>query len=160
MVNSKYADAYKEVLIVINKLNKDDFEKIPKKYIDFFEANCNNEYNFIYDNSKSVDQQELLDYTKYILFGLFEKFGATDIQKTKIKSYKINYNTKLEEQKREKYNPNDIFKNRNTTINDIDINQDIQEQLNEEYNNNLPMEVQKQNIFQRLLSFIKKIIHK
>ena len=45
-----------------------------------------------------------------------------------------------------------------TTTKDNDISQDIQEQLNEEYNKNLPMEVQKQNIFQRLLSFIKKLI--
>ena len=53
-----------------------------------------------------------MDDTKYILFGLFEKFGATEIQKAKIKSFKTNYNNKLEEKKREKYNPENIFKNK------------------------------------------------
>lgn len=53
--------------------------------------------------------QELLDDTKYILFGLFEKFGATEIQKAKIKSFKTSYNNNLEEKKREKYNPEYIF---------------------------------------------------
>ena len=90
MVNTSYANAYKEVLIVINNLVKEDYEKIPKEYIEFLEDNCNNDYEFKYDTSKSFDKQELLDDTKYILFGLFEKFGATEIQKAKIKSFKTN----------------------------------------------------------------------
>lgn len=150
MVNSKYANAYKEVLNVIGKLNKDDFDKIPKKYIEFFEANCNNEYNFIYDNTKSFGEQELLDDTKYILFCLFEKFGATDIQKAKIKSYKDNYSTKLEEQKREKYNPNDIFKNRNRIV-------PQEEQLSEETRITI---VQEEKWYQKIFNFVKGIFYR
>ncbi len=113
MINTKYANAYKEVLCVINNLIKEDYEKIPKEYINFLKENCNNEYEFEYDSSKSFKEQELLDETKYILFGLFEKYGATDIQKIKIESYKANYRNKLEEQKREKYDPNKLFENKN-----------------------------------------------
>lgn len=104
-MNTKYANAYKEVLCVINNLIKEDYEKISKEYIEFLKENCNNEYKFEFDKLKPFNEQQLLDDTKYILFGLFEKFGATDIQKAKIKSYKINYQIKLEEQKRKKYNP-------------------------------------------------------
>lgn len=113
MVSISYANAYKEVLVIINNLVKDDYDKIPKEYIKFLESNCNNNYKFEYDKSKTFSDQDLLDDTKYILFGLFEKFGATENQKAKIKSYKINYNNKLEDQKKEKYNYEDIFK-RNT----------------------------------------------
>ncbi len=110
MVNTIYAKAYKEVLTVIKNLTKDDYEKIPKEYIEFLENNCNNDYDFEYNASKSFKEQELLEETKLILFGLFEKFGATDTQQAKIKVFKTNYNNRLEEQKREKYNPNEIFK--------------------------------------------------
>ena len=109
MVNNIYANAYKEVLIVINNLVKEDYEKIPKDYINFLENNCNKDYEFKYDTLKSFDEQDLLEDTKYILFGLFEKFGATELQKAKIKSFKTNYSNKLEKQKLEKYNPDDIF---------------------------------------------------
>jgi hypothetical protein len=120
MVNTIYANAYKEVLIVINNLVKEDYEKIPKEYIEFLEANCNNEYKFKYDTLKTFEEQDLLDDTKYILFGLFEKFGATEIQKYKIKSFKINYNNKLEESKHKKYNSNEIFKKKqNNTISSL-----------------------------------------
>lgn len=110
MENVLYANAYKEVLVVINNLVKEDYEKIPKEYIKFLEDNCNNDYEFEYDSSKSFDKQELLDETKYILFGLFEKFGATDTQKARIKSFVRNHNNKLEEEKRKKYNTDNLFK--------------------------------------------------
>ena len=110
MINTKYANEYKEVLAVLNNLVKEDYEKIPKEYIEFFETNCNNDYDFEYDTSKSFAEQDLLDDTKYILFGLFEKFGATEMQKSKIKAFRTSYYNKLEEEKRQKYNPDDIFK--------------------------------------------------
>ena len=88
MVKTNYANAYKEVLVILNNLIKEDYDKIPKEYIEFLKSNCNNEYEFYYDNSKTFEEQELLDDTKYILFGLFEKFGATEVQKEKIKAFK------------------------------------------------------------------------
>ena len=113
MINTNYANAYKEVLIVISNLIKEDYEKIPKEYIEFLERNANPDYDFKYDISKAFDEQELLDDTKYILFGLFEKYGATEAQKSKIKALKNNYNEKSEKQKREKYNADKIFKKNN-----------------------------------------------
>ena len=91
MVKTNYANAYKEVLVILNNLIKEDYDKIPKQYIEFLESNCNNEYEFYFDTSKSFEEQELLDETKYILFGLFEKFGATQNQKEKIKAFRNNY---------------------------------------------------------------------
>lgn len=113
METTKYANAYKEVLIIINNLTQEDYNKIPKKYIEFLKNNCNEEHKFYYDVSKDFSSQNLLDDTKYILFGLFEKFGATEIQKAKIKAFKNRYNQKLEKEKIEKYNPNDLFRRNN-----------------------------------------------
>lgn len=147
MINTVYTNAYKEVLIVISNLVKEDYEKIPKEYIKFLKENCNNEYEFIYDTSKSFNEQELLDDTKYILFGLFEKYGATEIQKAKINAYKINYRNQLEKQRIEKYNSNGIFKN--------EQGKNIEENV-------IPTEmiVYKENIFKKLIKRIKRFFHK
>lgn len=147
-MNINYANAYKEVLVIINHLIKEDYDKIPKEYIEFLKSNCNNDYKFEYDNSKTFGEQDLLDDTRYILFGVFEKFGATEKQKIKIKSFRANYNNKLEEQKREKYNPDDIFKNK--------IYEDIQEK-----NNNVQLiEYKELSIFQKILNKILDFFRK
>lgn len=117
MLNINYANAYKEVLEVLNNLVEHDYEKIPQKYIEFLKKNSNSNYEFKYDISKPFNEQNLSDYAKYILFGLFEKFGATDTQKLKIKSFKTNYINDLEKQKREKYNPEFMFKSNKRNLN-------------------------------------------
>lgn len=126
MVKTNYAKAYKEVLVILENLIKEDCDKIPKEYIEFLQSNCDNEYQFYYDNSKSFEEQELLDDTKYILFGLFEKFGATELQKEKIKAFKNNYYRKIEEMK-VGFDPDDIFNNRKNSI-DTEISKQLIEE--------------------------------
>ena len=146
MLKTSYANAYKEVLIILDNLIKEDYDKIPKEYIEFLKSNCNNEYEFYYDNSKTFEEQELLDYTKYILFGLFEKFGATELQKEKIKNFKKNYYNKLEEEKRNLYNSENIFKEKKVEKNE-NINLVIKEN-------------KKENFINKILKFIKNIFRK
>ena len=151
MLKTNYANAYKEVLIILDNLIKEDYDKIPKEYIEFLKSNCNNEYEIYYDNSKTFEEQELLDDTKYILFGLFEKFWANEIQKEKIKAFKNSYYEQLEEEKRKKYNSDDIFKNANK-------NKTVKiEEL--ENNSNTTLIEYKGSFFTRFKNFIFKILH-
>jgi len=154
---------YLDGILQANRLSKEmDSQRLntAQKIKRVVEEKANSDHTFNYDTSKTLEEQNVSDIAKGIIILLFRDYWATEIQRNKIIA-KQNYDRiKLEEKKKEKYNPNDIFKNKNTSTNDNKINQDVQEQLNEEYNKNLPMEVQKQNIFQRLISFIKKLIHK
>ena len=144
MINAKYANEYKEVLAVLNNLVKEDYEKIPKEYIEFFETNCNNDYDFEYDTSKSFAEQDLLDDTKYILFGLFEKFGATEMQKSKIKAFRTSYYNNLEEEKRQKYNPDDIFRKEDNIAQEKPQSVEL-------------IEYKKESFFVRFINWIKSI---
>jgi hypothetical protein len=158
-MEDNYSKAYKEIVEILKYVPEESFNKIPKEMRDMFEAEQLKTYNFQIDTEKTFEEQELLEETKAILANIFRDYWATDYQKARIIEKENQDREEWERQKIEKYNPNNIFKNRNTTIHDNDICKDIKEQLNEEYNKNLPMEVQKQNIFQRLLSFIKKLIY-
>ena len=120
MIKENYANAYKEVLVILNSLVKEDYDKIPKDYIEFLSENCNNNHEFYYNSSKSLKEQEVLDETKYIIFGLFEKFGATESQKEKIKNFKENYYQKIEKEKEEKYNPDNIFNNNKSIVKNLE----------------------------------------
>lgn len=164
MMEDNYSKAYKEIVEILKYVPEESVNKIPKDMRDMFEAEQLKTYNFQIDTEKTFEEQELLEETKAILANIFRDYWATDYQKARIIEKENQDREEWEKQKREKYNPNDIFKNRNTstitTSNNNDISQDIQEQLNEEYNKNLPIEVKKQNIFQRLLSFVKKLVLK
>ena len=164
MMEDNYSKAYKEIVEILKYIPEESVNKIPKDMRDMFEAEQLKTYNFQIDTEKTFEEQELLEETKAILANIFRDYWATDYQKARIIEKENQDREEWEKQKREKYNPNDIFKNRNTstitTSNNNDISQDIQEQLNEEYNKNLPIEVKKQNIFQRLVSFVKKLVLK
>lgn len=149
MVKTEEANSYKEVLCVIKKLVKEDYNKIPNDYIIFLEENCNMEYEFEYDDLKPFNEQEISERAKYILFGIFAKYGATEKQKNIIKNFKENYNNQLEEQKRKRYNPENIFSNKQ----EKSIGKNINEQ-------NVEMVVYKETIIQKIIKRIITIFKK
>ncbi len=150
-MEDNYVKAYKEIVEILKYVPEESVNKIPKEMRDMFEAEQLKTYDFQIDTNKPFEEQELLEETKAILANIFRDYWATEYQKDRI--------IKKENQEREKYNPDNIFKSRISDTNNDVISQNVQEELNKEYNRNLPIEVQKQNIFQRLLSFIKKLIH-
>lgn len=156
MMEDNYSKAYKEIVEILKYVPEESVNKISKEMRDMFEAEMDKNYSFEIDTAKPFEEQELLEETKAILANIFRDYWATDYQKARIIEKENQDREEGERQKREKYNPNDIFKNRNVNNN---ITQNVQEQLSEEYNKNLPMKVQKQNIFQRLLGFIKGLLH-
>lgn len=149
MVKTNYANAYKEVLVVLNNLIKEDYNKIPKEYIEFLTENCNNDYDFFYDTSKTFEHQDLLDETKYILFGLFEKFGSSEMQKQKIRAFRNNYYQKIEEERKAKYNT-DIFKDRNN----------YKQEKDNVITNEVSMVEYKDSFIRRIINKIKRIFHR
>lgn len=88
MTIDKYKNAYVEVLEILNYLKKEEYKKIPKEYIIYFQNNLNRDYIFKYDISKPLKEQNVLSETKLILFFLFEEFGANDNQRKRIKQFK------------------------------------------------------------------------
>ena len=105
------AKTYSEVIEVINNLKEEDYNKIPKEYIDYFNKNSEKNYKFRYDSLKSFSEQPISNEAKSILFGLFAEFVADEKQKKKINAYLHEYNIRIEQEKQKKYNYKDLFKN-------------------------------------------------
>ena len=147
MVDIKYANAYKEVLEILKYIPEEDYNKIPKEKIELFETNANDNYKFNYEPNKTLDEQNVSKIAKGIIAILFRDYWANDNQREKIIA-KQNYDRiKLEEQKREQYNPDELFKKKK-----ID---DVKENENKEEIYNLPIEVKKENFYQRIIKFLK-----
>ena len=109
-VSLEYANAYSEVLEILKYIPVEDYNKIPKNKMELFKTNANNDYSFKYNPNKTLDEQNVSKTAKAIIAILFRDYWATEIQRKKIIE-KQNYDRmKLEEEKKARYNSDNLFK--------------------------------------------------
>ena len=149
MVAENYACAYREVIEILKYTNQDDVNKIPSEKLLLWLDNMKEDYNFEIDEEKPLSEQNISKEAKAILANIFKEYWATDYQKQRIEEKEKYDMEKLEREKYEKYNPNDIFKNK--------------KQINIETDNisdNVAMVEYKESLFTKIFNKIKCIFKK
>ena len=114
MDNIEYAIAYKEVLEILKYIPKADYDKIPSEKIELYETMQYRNYNFKYDPSKSLDEQNISRRAKAIIGLLFRDYWATANQREKILAKQKYERQKIEEEKTRKYQYEDLLKKNRT----------------------------------------------
>ena len=110
MIDIEYARACTELLVILNNMSIKDYNKIPKELIDGLKKCKSQDYNFYMDYSKTLKEQKISDLTKAMLNVLYKEYWAPEDKKKLLEQEeKIEY-IKQEELKRQKYNPDNIFK--------------------------------------------------
>lgn len=118
-MNNSYEKAYTEVLEIINHFSEDEYKKIPKEKIDFYEKHKDREYDFKINPNIDLAEQNISRKTNAILVSLFRDYFATAKQKEILKNLLQQNQEKNEKEKYLKYNPDNIFnKSYDNTIND------------------------------------------
>ena len=148
MVNVEYANAYSEVLEILNHIPKSDYNKIPNNMIEVFTRNNNKEYEFNYDVSKTLNEQNVSKIAKTIIAILFRDYWATPTQREKIIAKEKYDIAKMEQEKRETYNPDDIFKKNNKIQNNNALKQ-----------NTAIIEYKEESSFKKLINRIMIFLH-
>ena len=110
-MENNFHKAYKEILELLKYMPKKDVEKIPEEMIYTFKMKMDKEHQFEIDESIPLDKQDFLEETKDILSNMFRDYWATPRQREKILAREKLEKEKLEEERRKKYNPDNIFKN-------------------------------------------------
>ncbi len=147
-MEDKYPKAYKQVIEILKYVPQESVDKIPQEMIKIFKANMDDKYDFRIDINKTFEEQDLLEETKAILANIFRDYWATPEQKERILEKEKNDREIEENIKREKYNPDNLFKKKQNVI-----------QQNEEIQNNLPVEIKKEKFYKKIINFMKKIFH-
>ena len=143
--------AYVEVLEILKHIPTEDYNKIPNEILENMKLNADKEYKYLVTHFDNFQEQEMLKETETILSVLFRDYWATEEQRKKIlekEKYDLNV---LEQEKREIYNPNNIFKKGNK---DEYIDLEISES-----NANISLTEYKETFFVRLKNFIIKLLH-
>lgn len=148
-----YAKAYKEILEIIKCFPFEEYNRIPKEKIKFFEENMDKNYNFTINPNIDLSEQNISKETKALIVILYEDYFATEGQKEKIKEILELNQKNAEQEKREKYPPNDIFKDQKEGMKNKEqenFGKNIQKVSLVEY---------KETFFAKFKNFIIKLLH-
>lgn len=145
-----YKQAFTEVLEILSYLSKDNYNKISKELINAIESNRDTDYLYYIDTTKSLEEQEMLEETKAILFNIYRDYLADNNTKQQILNYQNQENIVKEQIKSQNIKINDMFTQKSKTNGD--------EVKDISYENVALIEVKpKTNIFNKIINKIKSL---
>ncbi len=145
-----------ELKEIFKYLEPDLYNKIPDKIKNLVES-YNGQYKFVYDKTKTLNEQNILQKTKDSIVYIFYSI-ATPEERELVNKNINNYEEKLkkeEEEKREKYSYNKLFDNPKSKTNIVKP----MEQVNNNDNTAL-VKVEKESIITKIINKIKSIFSK
>ena len=152
MTTNLYAKAYTEVLEIIRYFSKEEYSKIPSEKIEFYENNKDKEYKFTINPEIDLGEQNISKEANAILITLFKDYFATKKQQEILESLLKQNQEKYEKEKRELYDPNNIFKKSNEEKEQVEYKENI--------NKELQITEYKETFFIKFKKFIFKLLNK
>ena len=152
MINERYGIAIAETLHYLKGISQEDINKIPSKFMIFLKENALKNYSCNFDYTKPLKELNLTNETKGLISMICLNYWCeTEEQKIKFINHLNENEKKYQEALKIKYNVDDIFKKK-----DIGNNEEIKS----ENINQLPIKLEKENIFKRVFNSIMKFFNK
>lgn len=115
MLTKEFAEASAEINEILKYMPKEEVEKIPSKLRDFFREVASKDYVTNINPDLPLDKQEIKEKTKDIIALIYRNYWCSEEERKELDQKLIENDRKFEEELREKYNPDNIFKNNVTT---------------------------------------------
>ena len=142
-----YAKAYTEILKIIEYLPDSEYQKIPQKLIDQFQEKSDKEYVFEIQSEYDFENKKLLKETEYIMYALYRNYLSDEEERGQLMRLEKQAHNDSEENKRIKYNPDDIFENKDKKVTDS----------SEKISNEVAMTQYNKSIFKKIWNKILRI---
>jgi len=142
-------EAYSEILAFLEIIDEEYVDKIPNKLIEIFKKEKSNSYFPKYSLEIPIEEQKFKKETRELIALLYLNYWyETQEDKKELEEIYSQNTLKLEQELREKYNPDNIFKQK---IAKEEIKAEKEELAIVEY---------KESFFKKILNKIKKILRK
>ena len=151
MVTKELSEAAVEFNCILGNSSKEIIEKIPIKFLDFLKSIASKTYKFDYDQSKSLNEQNLKPETRGLIALVYQDYICNDEERKEYIQKSQVFANQQEDLKREKYNPDDIFKNKKN------YSENIEEDISTE---TAIVEYKEKNFIQRLFDKIKNLFRR
>ena len=110
MSTKELSEAAVEFNCILNNASPEIIKKIPKSFIDFMKNIASTTYKFDYDKSKKLNEQTLKPETRGLLSLVYSDYICNDKEKEEYINKYQNYLRIKEQEAKEKYNPDNLFK--------------------------------------------------
>ena len=151
MMSDKTKKVYSEVYAFLNIVSEEDRNKIPKKLKEMIEEEREKEYTPSYTFEIPIEEQEISDEAIAMIALLHLNYWCEDENEKERLNEIFNENEKkYQDELREKYNPDNLFKNKKYK----------EEQLSEEQTNSVAMVEYKETIFSKLKEWFRNLFNK
>ena len=138
--------AITEVLDILKNTRKQDVDKISPQFMEYLEKNSLDTYEPSLDHSKKIKDMQLKKRTRVCLAIIYRKFWCNDEQRNafdkKLKDNEIRH----QKEAKEKYNPDNIFKNSKPNVRVEESEVSIIEY--------------KESVFKKIMNWLRKIFIK
>lgn len=141
--------AFSETYDVINHMSKEMQEKIPKSFINLIKENRDLDYKVNIDYSKDIKEQ-LLKETKTILSLVYRDYLCSSEKRKELLALDIEEIRREEKSSQEKYKI-DYDSRKKEKLQDV-------EELKNKEQETLPIKVEKDKWYIKIINFIKKIL--
>lgn len=108
--------SFSEVYEIILHMDKELVKKIPEKFINFIKQNKKDNYITNIDYTKSINEQELQRGTRVVLSIIYRDYLCDDAKKKELMQNDNIELKKIEDELREKYNIDNLFKKKNNQL--------------------------------------------
>lgn len=150
MINDVIENAAVEVLKLYDEFEPQIREKVPNEFINNLKDVASKDYKFNYDYEKAFSEQVVLPLTKGFIAYIYVNYICNQTERAEYMNNYRKHNYEIEMRKKENYNNVDMFYN---------VRKDENKKVETE-KINLPVKVEKKNIFQKLIDRIRKIIRR
>lgn len=151
MVNVEYSEAVTEVIDIIEHMEKEYIDKIPRRFKEFLEKNKSNNYHPQLDHSQRLKEMKLKEKTKDILAVIYKNYWCNESEKIEFQNLLKQNEKRYQEEMREKYNPDNLFKKKK---------KQIESNFDNHLENSLVEIPKKETFFAKLIKNIKSIFKK
>ena len=141
-----YRKAYKEVIVILEYIPQSYVNRIPKDLIQGFKSRMDVAYIF-----NPEDDKPWLEETKAIIANIYRDYWATLEKKRNIEKKEQALRCKLDELKKEKYNPEDVFNN--NKLEEKTVKNSVE-------SSNMLIEIKQESFFKRILNRLLRIVRR
>ena len=145
-METTYRQAFTEVIEILMHCNKNILEKIPNQFLDFLKKNMDKNYEVTINFNNENWEDTLKEETQQILALIYRDYIVSEEKRNELIKEEKEAEIKIEEELRQKYNTDNIFKKEKT---------DIQESKSNEFK---LVEIKKESWYKKIYHKILKIL--